>query len=173
MLSNKVQKEQRHRKAFYHKENNPQLLNEHRPPPLCKAVSAKALTATPKVTAQVHQTSPTLAYLAFYDPVLPSTVLTTPGSFLSRHGITASMRACMVDWLIEASTCFGLTHQTYFSAVTTMDRYLSLESKKLMPSELHCVGVTALILASKMWEIHPISLDNGYQQLGHRKIAKK
>ena len=83
------------------------------------------------------------------------------------------MRACMVDWLIEASTCFGLTHQTYFSAVTTMDRYLSLESKKLMPSELHCVGVTALILASKMWEIHPISLDNGYQQLGHRKIAKK
>ena len=71
---------------------------------------------------------------------------------------------------MEVTDCFSLTSKTYFDAIYLMDRYMLLETRALVPGQLHVVGVTALVLASKMNEIHPLSIKTAYEKLAHRKI---
>lgn len=41
-----------------------------------------------------------------------------------RHKITPALRARMVDWMIEVLTNFKCDDQTFFLAVSLLDRYL-------------------------------------------------
>ena len=43
---------------------------------------------------------------------------------LARHKITPTLRARMVDWMIEVLTNFKCEDQTFFLAVNLLDRYL-------------------------------------------------
>lgn len=42
---------------------------------------------------------------------------------LKRHKITPALRARMVDWMIEVLTNFKSDDQTFFLAVSLLDRY--------------------------------------------------
>lgn len=42
---------------------------------------------------------------------------------LRRHKITPALRARMVDWMIEVLTNFKSDDQTFFLAVSLLDRY--------------------------------------------------
>jgi hypothetical protein len=67
--------------------------------------------------------------------------------------INSTMRAILIDWLVEVHMKFRLVPQTLYLCVNIIDRYLAqvqVERKKLQ-----LVGVTALLVACKYEEIYP------------------
>lgn len=49
---------------------------------------------------------------------------------LANHAITATLRARMIDWMIEVLTNFKCDDQTFFLSVNLMDRYLKNVTKQ-------------------------------------------
>lgn len=50
----------------------------------------------------------------------------TPKDFLKYHKVSKTLRAKMVDWMIEVLCSYKCKNQTFFLAVNYLDRYLSL-----------------------------------------------
>ncbi|KAI0377975.1 cyclin-like protein [Hypomontagnella monticulosa] len=80
-----------------------------------------------------------------------------------------SMRAVLMDWVIQVHTRFGLLPETLFLAVNYIDRFLSVKIVSI--GKLQLVGATALLLAAKYEEINCPSIqeivymvDGGYTQ---------
>lgn len=63
--------------------------------------------------------------------------------------LTASMRAILVDWLVEVAEEYTLAPQTLFLAVGFIDRFLS--QQQIDRGKLQLVGITAMLLAAKYW----------------------
>ena len=43
--------------------------------------------------------------------------------FLAKHEITQNFRAKMIDWMIEVTSNFRCNDQTFFLALSLLDRY--------------------------------------------------
>ncbi|MEE6461652.1 hypothetical protein FKM82_001358 [Ascaphus truei] len=67
--------------------------------------------------------------------------------------ITNSMRAILVDWLVEVGEEYKLQNETLYLAVNYIDRFLS--SMSVLRGKLQLVGTAAMLLASKFEEIYP------------------
>ncbi|KAI4879523.1 hypothetical protein NFI96_026820 [Prochilodus magdalenae] len=67
--------------------------------------------------------------------------------------ITNSMRAILVDWLVEVGEEYKLQNETLHLAVNYIDRFLS--SMSVLRGKLQLVGTAAMLLASKFEEIYP------------------
>lgn len=63
--------------------------------------------------------------------------------------MTWSMRAILLDWMMEVSTEFGLKRESFHYAVNYVDRYLTA-SPPVQKWELQLVGVTCLYVAAKV-----------------------
>lgn len=74
-----------------------------------------------------------------------------PKIFSLNNNINSYMRAILLDWIIEVSTMFNLKRETYYIALSTLDRYLSIE--KVEKSELQLIGVVCLYISCKKEEI--------------------
>ncbi|XP_063693874.1 G2/mitotic-specific cyclin-B3-like [Bolinopsis microptera] len=72
--------------------------------------------------------------------------------------ITETMRAILIDWLVEVQETFELFHETLYLAVRMVDRYLN--RKNVRKLHLQLLGVTAIFLASKMEERYPPPLED-------------
>ena len=90
-----------------------------------------------------------------------------PGYMARQPHINARMRAILVDWMLEVSYKFRLVAETYFLAVSVVDRYL--QGHLVARANLQLVGVTALLVASKTEEVYSVDLadlvyitDNAY-----------
>ena len=70
--------------------------------------------------------------------------------------INESMRAILVDWLIDVHAKFRLLPETLFLTINLIDRYLSKTQGQ--KSRLQLVGVAALLIATKYEEIYPPTL---------------
>ena len=46
--------------------------------------------------------------------------------YLKNHKVTGAYRAKMVDWMVEVLTAFKCSDQTFFLAVSLMDRYFNV-----------------------------------------------
>lgn len=68
--------------------------------------------------------------------------------------INESMRAILVDWLIDVHLKFKLLNETLFLTINIIDRYLSAKSN-VQRSKLQLVGVSALLISTKYEEIYP------------------
>jgi hypothetical protein len=93
---------------------------------------------------------------------------------LSGHEITGVYRAKMVDWMVEVMTAFKCADQTFFLAISIMDRYfakLSQQGEQIKLQDLHTIGITCMFMASKYEDIYPLLLRTVYQKIGHKKIA--
>jgi len=90
---------------------------------------------------------------------------------LSRHEITAGLRAKMIDWMIEVMTNFKCNDQTFFMAISLMDRYLKLKSERKLICELHIIGVTSMFLASKYEDILPLRMEIMVKKIAHNKLT--
>ncbi|KAM7324712.1 hypothetical protein ACRRTK_017017 [Alexandromys fortis] len=76
------------------------------------------------------------------------------GYMKKQPDITNSMRAILVDWLVEVGEEYKLPNETLHLAVNYIDRFLS--SMSVLRGKLQLVGTTAMLLASKFEEIyHP------------------
>jgi len=65
-------------------------------------------------------------------------------------------RAFLVEWVIDVHRKFRLLPETLYVTVSIIDRFLSL--KQIKKSQLHILGVTSLLIASKYEEIYPPEL---------------
>lgn len=62
------------------------------------------------------------------------------------------MRAILIDWLVEVHLKFKLVPETLYLTVNLIDRFL--EKEVVMREKLQLVGVTAMLIASKVEEIY-------------------
>jgi len=46
-------------------------------------------------------------------------------NFLVRHEVSESLRARMIDWMVEVLTNFKCEDETFFISVAIMDSYMS------------------------------------------------
>ncbi|AGO10090.1 AaceriAAR100Cp [[Ashbya] aceris (nom. inval.)] len=72
--------------------------------------------------------------------------------------IRPSMRAILVDWLIEVHLKFQLLPEALYLAINIMDRYLS--TNKVSLSKLQLVAITSLLIAAKFEEVNLPKLSN-------------
>lgn len=69
-----------------------------------------------------------------------------------------TMRAILVDWLIEVHCKFRLFPETLYLGINLMDRYLS--ENKVSLSRLQLIAITALLVAAKFEEVNLPKLSN-------------
>ncbi|KKA27383.1 hypothetical protein TD95_000465 [Thielaviopsis punctulata] len=88
-----------------------------------------------------------------------------------------SMRAVLVDWIVQAHMRFNLLPETLFLAVNCVDRFLA--QKVVTLPKLQLVGATALFIAAKYEEINCPSLsemvymvENSYTEDEIRKAER-
>ncbi|KAJ8269511.1 hypothetical protein COCON_G00121180 [Conger conger] len=74
------------------------------------------------------------------------------GYMKKQPDITNSMRAILVDWLVEVGEEYKLQNETLYLAVNYIDRFLS--SMSVLRGKLQLVGTAAMLLASKFEEIY-------------------
>lgn len=79
-----------------------------------------------------------------------------PSSYLDQDAITGNMRAVLVDWLTQVQHHLKLSEETLFRAVIILDTVLWQRSVE--PDMLQLVGITAMLLASKLEEYYPVEL---------------
>ena len=72
--------------------------------------------------------------------------------------ISRTMRAILVDWLVEVQESFELNHETLYTAVKTLDLYMA--STPVPKEDLQLVGATACLIACKIDERIPPCLDD-------------
>lgn len=93
--------------------------------------------------------------------------------FLERHRITPEIRARMVDWMIEVLSSFTCTQNTFFVSVDIMDSFLTKTNRCFETKDIHIIGVTCMLLASKMEEIIPFKVSTVVDKMTHGKMTKK
>jgi hypothetical protein len=81
-------------------------------------------------------------------------------SFLEdlQEEITENMRAILIDWLIDVHKKFKLRDNTLYIAINIIDRYLS--RKKIARRSLQLLGVTSMLIASKLEDIYPPKIND-------------
>lgn len=90
---------------------------------------------------------------------------------LFRHKITPALRARMIDWMIEVLTNFKCDDQTFFLAVSLLDRYFKNKSDMREVADLHIIGVTTMFIASKYEDIYPLKMKMVYEKIAHKKLS--
>ncbi len=71
----------------------------------------------------------------------------------SQPEINESMRAILVDWMIDVHRKFELSPETLYLTINIIDRFLAI--KTVPRRELQFVGISAMLMASKYEEIWP------------------
>ena len=88
-----------------------------------------------------------------------------------RHKITPALRARMVDWMIEVLTNFKCDDQTFFLAVSLLDRFFKGKQEVKEIADLHIIGVTTMFIASKYEDIYPLKMKMVYEKIAHKKLS--
>ena len=84
--------------------------------------------------------------------------------------LNGSLRARMIDWMIEVLTNFKCDDQTFFLAVGLMDRYFKNCKHVKEVGDLHITGVTCMFMASKYEDIYPLKMKTVFEKIGHQKL---
>lgn len=114
------------------------------------------------------------AYLQSKDPALAQNSAAV--SPLAGHEITKEYRTKMTDWMVEVCTSFKCAKRTYFLAVQMFDKYLLRareQGQVLTNKDVHCLGVTAMYLASKYEDIFPLHSKIVSEKIAHKAIPAK
>jgi len=94
-------------------------------------------------------------------------------AILKAHKISISTRAKIIDWMIEVIYKSECNRQTLFLSVTLIDHFLLNSTNSYKNSDIHIIGVTAILLASKLIDTESLDIDFIYEQVVHKKIPKK
>jgi len=76
-----------------------------------------------------------------------------PNYMANQEDINTSMRAILVDWLVDVHIRFKLLTETLFLTVNIIDRYLQKE--QVNKDSFQLIGVAATLISSKYEEIYP------------------
>jgi hypothetical protein len=75
--------------------------------------------------------------------------------------------------MIEVLSSFNCTANTFFVSIDIMDAYLTSTTRCFETKDIHLVGVTAMLLASKMEEISPFKVSTVVEKMTHGKMQAK
>lgn len=75
--------------------------------------------------------------------------------------------------MIEVLCSFNCTPSTFFMAIDIMDNYMSLATKSIEPKDVHLIGVTSMLIASKIEEIIPFKVSTVVEKMTHGKMTAK
>jgi len=81
----------------------------------------------------------------------------SPQYMQTQRDINATMRAILVDWLVEVAEEYRLESETLHLSINYIDRFLGYVP--VARSKLQLVGVSCMLLAAKFEEIHPPGVD--------------
>uniref|UniRef100_A0A8C8RY57 G2/mitotic-specific cyclin-B1 n=1 Tax=Pelusios castaneus TaxID=367368 RepID=A0A8C8RY57_9SAUR len=73
--------------------------------------------------------------------------------YLVGQEVTGSMRAILIDWLVQVQMKFRLLPETMYMTAAIIDRFL--QDNNVPKKMLQLVGVTAMFIASKYEEMYP------------------
>jgi Cyclin, N-terminal domain len=90
---------------------------------------------------------------------------------LIHHEISSKLRARMVDWMIEVLSIFCSSLESLFGAVLIMDRYLQLTPKKLAEEKIHLIGITSMLMASKLYDVRSLEVNEACDQISRSKYS--
>merc|ERR1712059_3283 len=76
-----------------------------------------------------------------------------PEDFLDNNKVDGGMRAILVDWLVQVQHYLKLGQETLHIGVRFLDTVL--DRREVEPDKLQLVGVSALLVASKIEEYYP------------------
>ena len=74
-------------------------------------------------------------------------------AFTRQKEITESMRSILLDWIMELCSMFYLKRETYYLAISHIDRLIS--SLYITRNDFQLIGISSLYLACKSEEITP------------------
>eukprot|EP01105_Mastigella_eilhardi_P020961 TRINITY_DN5034_c0_g2_i2.p1 TRINITY_DN5034_c0_g2~~TRINITY_DN5034_c0_g2_i2.p1 ORF type:complete len:441 (+),score=137.26 TRINITY_DN5034_c0_g2_i2:161-1483(+) len=75
-----------------------------------------------------------------------------------QRDINAKMRGILVDWMAEVHLKFKLLNETLFLSVLIVDKYLA--HHEVPRQQLQLLGVTAMLIASKVEEIYAVAVND-------------
>ncbi|CAB3995919.1 cyclin A [Paramuricea clavata] len=105
--------------------------------------NSDTITDVPEYAAEIHQ----------YLKAAELKHRPKPGYMKKQPDINNSMRAILVDWLVEVGEEYRLCPDTLYLAVNYIDRFLS--SMVVVRKKLQLVGTACMLIASKLEEIYP------------------
>ena len=79
-----------------------------------------------------------------------------PVNFLEDGTISGNMRSILVDWLVQVQHHLKLCQETLYLAVGILDTVL--HRRDVDTDKLQLVGITALLVASKLEEYYPVDM---------------
>jgi Cyclin, N-terminal domain len=88
---------------------------------------------------------------------------------LSSHKVSIATRQKMVQWMIEISATFN-TKRSFFCGVKLMDKYFAEFSHTIFPKEVYIIGLTCVLVSSKLHDVKPLKIDNLISKTGSTKI---
>lgn len=91
---------------------------------------------------------------------------------LANHEIQDTVRAKMIDWMIEVLCSYKCTDMTFFIAVSYLDLFFKNTDSKHELNDLHLVGVSSMYLATKYEEICPLRISIMQNKISHGKFTK-
>jgi len=75
--------------------------------------------------------------------------------------------------MIEVLSSFNCTSNTFFLSVDIMDSYLEFSEKTFETKDIHLIGVTSMLIASKMEEIIPFKVSTVIEKMAHGRMKTK
>jgi hypothetical protein len=93
--------------------------------------------------------------------------------FLEIHEISEKHRAKMMDWMIEVLNLSKQKEDTIFRAFLVMDSYFAACPSSIPTDRLHLIGCVAMLIASKLDEVSPISLQSLLSTICRDKFTKE
>lgn len=99
------------------------------------------------------------------------------GNPLCKHKISGSIRARMIDWMVECFSVYGNSQESFFYSVYIFDNFLSKNELKLGDEHVHLLGTCSMFLSSKYSDICPLSLNElvnkiAYGEFQHNRVKK-
>ena len=82
---------------------------------------------------------------------------TIPADYLDNGSITISMRITLVDWLIQVQHHLRLSQESLYLCVNIVDYVL--HKRDVDPDKLQLVGITSLLIATKIEEYYPVEIE--------------
>ena len=81
------------------------------------------------------------------------------GAFLQRHAVADKHRSKMMDWMVDVLKTYKQREETVFRAFQLLDLFFAGAQRRVATDEIHLLGATCMLLASKQEEIKPMGID--------------
>jgi hypothetical protein len=92
------------------------------------------------------------------------------------HQISEENRARIIDWIIQVFRALRVsTHTTFFTAVTVLDRFFLAkyhQKKSMGPETLYLIGMTSVLISSKLEDVEAIRMRTLLEKAGHNKFTQ-